>query len=250
MEEERVQKVLSELGYCSRREAEKLIEEGRVKVNGAIVSLGFKCIVDDVILVDDRPVRKKAGSKHYLMLNKPVGYVSTLSDPEGRPTVTELIPPKYGRVFPIGRLDLNSSGLLILTDDGEFSNLVMHPSSSPEKEYVVKVRHVLRGDEIGRIEKGVYIKSEGYKTAPGKAELLEEEEDSATLSIIIEEGKKREIRRMMMSLGHPVIDLKRIRIGNILLGDLQSGSIKEIPIDQIETLKNNCLKKKAQPRKS
>ncbi len=249
MEEERVQKILSELGYCSRREAEKLINEGRVKVNGNVVSLGFKCTLDDEILVDDRPVKKKSGDKHYLMLNKPIGYVSTLSDPDGRPTVTELIPPRYGRVFPIGRLDLNSSGLLILTDDGEFSNLVMHPSSSPEKEYIVKVKHVLRGDEIGRIERGVYIKTEGYKTSPGKARLIEEEEDSATLSIIIEEGKKREIRRMMMSLGHPVIDLKRIRIGNILLGDLKDGEVKEIPIDQIEELRNHCLKKKAQPRR-
>ncbi|MFA6624922.1 MAG: pseudouridine synthase [Bacilli bacterium] len=243
MEKERIQKVLSELGVCSRRKTEKLIEEGKVEVNGTVVQeMGFKCLITDEIKVDGVLVSNTGDKKPvYLMLNKPYDYVSTLSDPEGRRTVADLIPTSYGRLFPVGRLDHNSLGLLLMTNDGEFANLVTHPSSAPEKEYLVRGKHPLNGDEIERLEKGLYIIREGYTALPAKAKVLEDNDDDCLLSITIREGKKREIRNMMQTLGHPVTMLIRIRIGNIMLGRLPSGKYQEINSDLIDELKSECL---------
>lgn len=247
MENERIQKLLSEYGYCSRRKAEALIQEGRVKVNGVIVTeLGFKCSRTDDIQVDDNSITNETKDKSvYLMLNKPLDYVSTLSDPQGRPTVVDLVPKTYGRVFPVGRLDHNSTGLILMTNDGEFANLVTHPSSSPEKEYLVRGKNPINGDEVERLEKGLYLIREGYKALPAKAKVLEDNEKNCVLSIIIHEGKKREVRHMMETLGHPVISLTRIRIGNIHLGRLAPGKCQEIAPDVIDKLKKECLANKA-----
>ncbi|MFA6860989.1 MAG: pseudouridine synthase [Bacilli bacterium] len=247
MEKERIQKILSQLGYCSRRKAEALLADGRISVNGeTITEAGFKCLETDDIKVDGKSIGGTSNvNPVYLMLNKPFDYVSTANDPEGRPTVVELIPESYGRVFPVGRLDHNSTGLLIMTNDGEFANLVTHPSSAPEKEYLVKGRYPLNGDEVDKLQKGLYITREGYTALPAKAKILQDRDDDCLLSITIREGKKREVRHMMETLGHPVISLTRIRIGSLLLGRLPEGKYQEIPADVIEDMKTQCLYDKA-----
>ena len=246
MEKQRIQKVISQLGYCSRRKAEELLKEGRIKVNGLLINeLGFMCTSDDEISVDDEVINPKEDLKPvYLMVNKPVDVVSTASDPQGRKTVIDLVPSSYGRVFPVGRLDQNSQGLIILTNDGEFANLVTHPSSSTDKEYLVHVKNPINGDEIDKLAKGLYIIREGYRAYPAKCVVIEDNEEDCVFSVTIHEGKKREVRHMMETLNHPVISLKRIRIGNICLGDLKEGEYKEIPLDLIEELKKTCLNNK------
>lgn len=247
MENERIQKVLSNLGVCSRRKAEAYLAEGRIAVNGKVITEpGYKCSADDAIFVDGVCVtEKREPKKVYLAFNKPYDVVSTLSDPQGRETVAQYIPERYGRVFPVGRLDHNSTGLMIMTNDGDLANLVSHPSSAPEKEYLVKVKGELKGDEIDRLESGLYITREGYTAAPCKARIIKKDEDSILFSLILHEGKKREIRMMMRTLGLDVKVLMRIRIGNILLGKLESGKYEEIPLAKIEELKDSCRFNKA-----
>lgn len=242
MEAERLQKILSNLGVCSRRKAEAYILDGKVSVNGKLVTeLGFCCLPTEDIAVEGKLVTKpEAVTPIYLAFNKPYDVVSTLSDPQGRKTVIDFIPPKYGRVFPIGRLDHNSTGLMLLTNDGELANLVTHPSTAPEKEYLVKVKGALQGDEVERLAQGLYITREGYTASPCLVKVLRSDEDSVVFSIILHEGKKREIRHMMSTLGHDVKTLMRIRIGNILLGKLPEGELKEIPLSDIEELKALC----------
>lgn len=246
MEKQRIQKVISQLGYCSRRKAEELLKEKRIKVNGVLVEeLGFMCSADDEIQVDDEIINPKDDIKPvYLMVNKPVDVVSTAFDPQGRKTVVDLVPKSYGRVFPVGRLDQNSQGLIILTNDGEFANLVTHPSSSPDKEYIVHVKNPVRGDEIDKLAKGLYIITEGYKACSAEAFVMEDNEEDSVFSITIHEGKKREIRHMMETLNHPVISLQRIRIGNIYLSELKEGEYQEIPQFVINELKTECLHNK------
>ena len=246
MEKERIQKVISKLGYCSRRKAEEYLKAGLIEVNGEKVDqLGFLCTEEDEIKVDGVVINPKEEIRHvYLKLNKPVGVVSTAMDPQGRKTVVDMIPGRYGRVFPVGRLDQNSEGLLIMTNDGEFANMVTHPSSAPEKEYVVHVKNPVKGDEVERLAKGLYIIREGYKAYPAQAEVLEDGEDDAVFSVIIHEGKKREVRHMMETLGHPVISLKRIRIGNVYLDDLEEGHFEEIPEEVIGQLLDMCRENK------
>lgn len=247
MEKIRIQKIIADSGYCSRRKAEELIQEGRIKFYGHVISeLGFKCFPTDEITIDDKLLPKKKSHFTYLALNKPLGYVSTLSDPQGRKTIKDLIPSKYGRLFPVGRLDFNSAGLMIMTDDGEFANLVSHPSSAPEKEYIVTCKNPLNGNEVEELEKGIYIKSEGYRAFPAKAKVLKSDADSIVLSIIIHEGKKREVRHMMETLNHPVYSLVRVRIASIELGSLKRGEFQNIDESKIENIKLECLKRKKQ----
>lgn len=246
MEKERIQKVLSTLGVCSRRKAEEYIKEGRISVNGEkITELGFKCSIDDEIFLDGVCVSKKEEKQMiYLALNKPIDVVTTLSDPQGRRTVVDFIPKRYGRLFPVGRLDQNSKGLVIMTNDGEFANLITHPSTAPEKEYLVKVKNPVKGDEVDKLKKGLYILSEGYKASPCEAKVLKSDDDSCVFDIILHEGKKREIRHMMDTLNHPVLVLMRIRIGNVMLGKLKEGEITEISIDDVNKLKEECRNRK------
>jgi len=242
-EQERVQKILSKKGFCSRRKAEQYILEGKVKVNGNVIALGSKCYPSDEIEVDGVKVGGESVEKKgfvYLALNKPYDVVSTVSDPQGRKTVMDFIPKEYGRLFPVGRLDHNSTGLILMTNDGEFANLITHPSSAPEKEYVVKVKYPPKGDEVDRLKKGLYILKDGYTAAPCEARVLRQDEESCLFDIILHEGKKREIRHMMDTLDHPVKFLMRIRIGNILLGKLPEGKVREIPLSDIEELKKEC----------
>ena len=246
MEQARIQKLLSERGYCSRRKAEALLSQGKIKVNGEVITeLGFKCTREDDIEIDGVKVNKDRSKEPvYLRMNKPYDVVSTASDPEGRRTIMDFVPKKYGRVFSIGRLDHNSTGLLLLTNDGEFANLMTHPSSAPEKEYLVQCKNPYQGNEIEKRANGIYIVKDGYKAKPCQAKLVRDLDNSCVFSIVLHEGKKREIRHRRETRNHPVTVLRRIRIGNILLGKRKPGDVKEIPLSVVSQLKAECLERK------
>ena len=246
MEKERLQKVIASLGYCSRRKAETLISEGKVKVDGQTIDqLGYKCYPNSQIEIDGQILNNNIEKFTYLKLYKPTGYVSTCFDPQNRKTIIDLL-PKDIKLYSAGRLDYESSGLLIITNDGDFANLVTHPSSSLDKEYLVTCKHVSRGDEVTKLKEGLYVTRRGYKARPCVCKLIQDDKnnDTSTYSIILHEGKKRQIRDMMMTLSHPVISLCRIRIGPITLSRLKEGEYEEIPLDTIEMMREECLSNK------
>ncbi|MFH0870641.1 MAG: pseudouridine synthase [archaeon] len=220
MEEQRVQKMLSARGYCSRRKAEELIDAGRVKVNGVVVKLGNKATDQDKIEVDGKPV---LGQKFvYLMFNKPVGCVTALTDPEYKTVMDYIKIPE--RVFPIGRLDYNTSGLLLLTNDGDFANGIMHPRYEIKKTYRVGIDKAITDSQIAKLEAGVML--EDGKTSPAKIKKNRDNE----VEITIHEGKKRIVRRMFQSLGFRMRFLERIKVGKLELGNLKLGEYRAIPI--------------------
>lgn len=240
----RLQKIIADRGYCSRRHAEELITKGKVRVNGVLVTeLGSKFHNDVSITIAgvDVPPIKKSGYT-YILINKPIGVVTTMSDDRNRRIVTELIPPSYGRLFPVGRLDINTSGLLLLTDDGEFANLVTHPSSMLEKTYLAKITGVIKADEIRRLKDGVML--EDGLTAPAKVEIQTVSPEFSIIKITIHEGKKREVRRMINAVGHEVIALMRVQIGPIKL-TLKTGQHAEAKVSDIEMIKKICLQNRA-----
>ena len=215
--ETRLQKIISSAGIASRRAAEKLIEQGRVTVNGTtITELGTKADLDvDDIRVDERRV-KRPQQHRYFLLNKPRGYVTTRSDPEHRPTVLDLLKGVREYVYPVGRLDFDSEGLLILTNDGELAATLTHPRHEVERVYEAQVLGVPDAHDIDRLSRGIII--EGRRTAAAQIELLRErrtEGDTSVLRITIHEGRSRQVRKMADAIGHPVRTLKRVRIGPI-----------------------------------
>jgi 23S rRNA pseudouridine2605 synthase len=212
----RVQKLLSNYGYCSRRKAEELIQEGRVKVNDQIISIGDKASETDKLYVDDKLVRKQ--KKVYLMFSKPKGCVTALKD-STFDTVMDYINVEE-RIFPIGRLDYNTSGLLLLTNDGDFANNIMHPRYEIKKTYLAGLRDKIDEKQINAIERGVML--EDGKTSPAKVKKHKPD----LIEITIHEGKNRIIRRILEKLGLEVKFLKRIRIGKLELGDLKEKSFK------------------------
>ena len=223
--QERLQKILSTAGIASRRSAEVMITDGRVTVNGQTVTeLGSKADPDtDKIAVDGKPV-SISKKRIYLLLNKPAGYVTTLSDPGGRPVVTELLKDIPERLYPVGRLDFNTEGLLLLTNDGEWANRLAHPSHEVEKEYLIKIRGSLGNDKIAMLSKG--IKLEDGMTAPAKVEIIRVLEKNVWFTMTIHEGRFRQVRRMCETVDLPLVKLKRVRYGNILLGELKSGEYR------------------------
>ncbi|MFH2028793.1 MAG: pseudouridine synthase [Nanoarchaeota archaeon] len=214
----RVQKLLSNYGYCSRRKAEELIQQGRVKVNDRLITIGDKATEQDNIFVDNKLINRQR--KVYLIFNKPVGCVTALTDPKYK-TVMDYIKLKE-RVFPIGRLDYNTSGLLLLTNDGDFANNIMHPRYEIKKTYMVKIDKPITEDKIEEIEKGVNL--EFGKTSPAKVKKYMPN----LLEIIIHEGRNRIVRRIFEELGFKVLSLERIRIGNLALGNLKQGTYKTL----------------------
>lgn len=233
---ERLQKIIADSGICSRRKAEQLILEGKVKVNGVIVkTLGVKASFNDEILVNNKPLIKE--EKLVYMLNKPKNVISSASDDKGRVTVVDLIDSKY-RIYPLGRLDYDSSGLILLSNDGQLMQKLIHPSSKIEKVYEVKISGLINKEEIKKLEAGVRI--DGYLTAPASIKLLRNNQNKKTsfLQVSIHEGKNRQIRKMFMTLGYKVLDLKRIKEANISLGNLKSGEYRLLKPFEIKQLKN------------
>lgn len=239
MKEERIQKIIaSNLNY-SRRKAEELIKSGRVKCNGKKVCLGDRGSYKDRIEIDGVILEvEKNREKIYLMLNKPRGYVTTMKDERGRKNISDLIYPKIKeRVYPIGRLDLRSQGLLLLTNDGEFSFGIMHPKNEIEKVYMVSVNKEITKEEVKKLEEGVCY--EGVKTKPCRVEVLFNSKEKSRFKITISEGKKRQIRNMVKAiLGEEVRKLKRTQIGTVKLKNLPLGEFRSLTKEEVLSLKS------------
>ena len=232
---ERLQKIISAAGICSRRAAEKLISEGKVSVNGVTAALGESADPDTDIITVNGKALPGFGSRTYLMLNKPRGFVTTLSDEKGRRTVADLVADCGKRVYPVGRLDLDSEGLLIMTDDGEFANAVMHPRYEIKKTYETLVS--------GDAERGLPILRsaldiDGYVIRPAEVELLGREGDRTLLSVSIHEGRNRQVRKMCEKAGLRVHRLRRVSEGPLNLGNLEPGKWRELSENEMMLLKN------------
>lgn len=230
---ERLQKIIAARGLCSRRRAEELIQEGRVSLNGATANLGDKANPDqDEILVDGK-ILPPPGEMCCLMLNKPRGYVTTMEDERGRKTAAQLVEDCGCRVVPIGRLDMDSEGLLLFTNDGELLNRVLHPKHQVEKCYRVRVCGY-EPEKLELLKKPIVL--DGYKIAPPQVQLLEENGNKARLEIVIHEGRNRQIRRMCENASMEVLRLKRIREGRLSLGDLPAGAWRWLSREEIDLL--------------
>jgi len=240
---DRLQKILSAAGIASRRAAEQMITAGRVSVNGAVVAeLGTRADPDrDDIRVDGRRIRT-GQRRRYILLNKPRGYMTTRSDPEHRPTVLDLLPDVGEYIYPVGRLDYDSEGLLLLTNDGDLVQRLLHPKHEVEREYHARVRGVPDGNDLDRLRRGVVI--EGRRTAPAAVRLLDTglgaREDQALVSIALHEGRTRQVRDMCDAVGHPVVRLKRVRFGPISDRTLKVGQHRELAAGEVAALKRGA----------
>ena len=239
MEEMRLQKFLANSGICSRRNAEKLILDGKVTVNGVVVTeLGSKVIPDkDVVIYNGKEV-KIAKSHVYVLLNKPIGYVTTVKEQFGRPTVMDLVKGVNEALVPVGRLDMYTSGALILTNDGDFIYTVTHPKNEINKTYNATVRGIVSQEDIKNLDKGVKI--DDYVSGKAKAKILKVDEDKniSRIQITIHEGKNREVRKMCAAIHKPVIALHRCKIENITVKDLKLGEWRFLTEAEIKNLKN------------
>ena len=230
---ERLQKIIAARGLCSRRQAEKWIEEGRVRVNGNTAHLGDTAdVTEDVIEVDGKRL-PKAGRKLYLMLNKPRGYVTTLSDEKGRKNAAELVAGCGVRVYPVGRLDMDSEGLLLFTNDGEFANLMMHPRHEVNKVYRVWVTN-FAPEKLEALKEPIEL--DGYQIKKPKVRPVRMEPTRAILDVTIHEGRNRQVRRMCQAAGLEVQRLKRIAEGGLKIGDLKEGQWRELEPKELELL--------------
>jgi 23S rRNA pseudouridine2605 synthase len=231
---ERLQKYMARCGAASRRKSEELISEGRVAVNGETVTeLGFKVDEGDEVTLDGKPLQPET-RKVYVALNKPVGYVSTVKDEKGRKTLLDLVDVPE-RIYPIGRLDYDTSGLILLTNDGDIYNKVIHPREEKNKVYVALVQGILSKEEVRAFEIGLEI--DGYMTAPAELRTRRILGRNAEVEITIHEGRNRQVRKMCEKIGHPVITLQRISIGKIVLGDLPLGKWRYLTAKEVEQLK-------------
>ncbi len=236
---ERIQKVISDYGYCSRRKAELLLIKGKIKVNGKkVTEQGFKVSPHDVIEVDGQVLKKE--EKEYILLNKPRGVVTTTNDEKGRPTVVDLVASKK-RLYPVGRLDYDTTGLLILTNDGQLANLIMHPRNMVEKEYIAKVKGLLTPSLIKQLEKGILIA--GVKTSPARVKIIKKDRkrDISIVKITIREGKNHQIKKMFLALGHQVLKLKREKLSFLTIDGLNSGEYRPLNKKEIKRLYNEAL---------
>ncbi len=238
MAQERLQKFLSECSVASRRKSEELIKQGRVKVNGRVAQLGDKVDTkNDTVTVNGKKVTL-VKQKYYIMLNKPRGYVTTMSDELGRKCVKELVEDVGAQVYPVGRLDRDSEGLLILTNDGEFANAVMHPRKQVSKTYRVTVRSNINDDQVARLENGIDIDDDGRKTLPANVKILEKSAGRSVLEITIYEGRNRQIRKMCEKVSLDVIRLKRNSVGSVKLGMLKVGKWRNLTEDEVHRLQS------------
>lgn len=232
----RINQYIASAGVSSRRKADELIEQGRVKVNGKkLTSPGYHVEDGDIVEVDGVRV-EPADRKVYYLLNKPAGYVTSTADKEGRPLVTELVPDDI-RVFPVGRLDYNTTGLLIMTNDGDLANALMHPSKEFNKKYLVRAKGIVTRAEAKRLEDGIDIG--GFVTSPAEVHLVKHDRNSTIAEIIIHEGKNRQVRRMFEAIGHPVLELCRTGLGDLTIGKLSIGQCRKLSPAEVENLKRN-----------
>ncbi|WP_221565267.1 pseudouridine synthase [Alkalihalobacillus sp. TS-13] len=234
---ERLQKVIAQAGVTSRRKAEKLIQDGQVKVNGGVVrELGTKVSPSDEIEVNGVPIDKE--EPVYFLFYKPTGVISSVKDEKGRKVVTDYFPDIEQRIFPVGRLDYDTSGLLILTNDGDFANTLMHPKYHVEKRYVAKVKGIPSKLEIRQLSKGIML--DDGKTAPAKVKMksLDKKKQTAIIELTIHEGRNRQVRRMFEALGYPVQKLKREGYGNLDLRGLNPGDSRTMTPHEVKQLRN------------
>src|SRR5918996_6016397 len=251
--EERLQKLISAAGVASRRHAEELITAGRVTVNGAVVKeLGSKADPQkDHIKVNGKLINPQlqAREKVYVLLNKPKGYLSSVSDPDGRPLVTELLPPSLGKLHPVGRLDFNTEGLLLLTNDGDFTNYVTAARNRVEKVYEVKVKGVPTESGIQRLRRGITLE-DGTRTAPAKIIKLNETKTNAWYEVLLHQGRNQQVRRMFELIGHSVLKLRRVRIGFLTDDNLKPGYWRHLSPAEVTRLTKSRAKSPGQGRKS
>jgi len=244
---ERLQKVLAEAGVASRRKSEEMIRAGRVEVNGQIVrDMGVK--VDpkqDAIKVDGRPIRQE--KKVYVLFNKPKGVITSASDPEGRKTVASFFTNIRERIYPVGRLDYDTEGLLLLTNDGEFAHLLTHPKHHVPRTYLATVKGVPHGTKLDKLRSGIEL--EDGMTSPAEAEYydIDLDKNEAIIQVTIYEGRNRQVRRMFEAIGHPVQKLKRIKFGPILLAGLPRGKYRHLTAEEIKELRAAALEAGKRP---
>ena len=238
----RLQKYMSENGIASRRKSEEMIEAGKVKVNGRVATLGDKVdpIRDKIVVSGKRVVRNK--TKMYIMLHKPRGFVTTMSDELGRKCVSELVEDAGVRLFPVGRLDRNSEGLLLMTNDGAFSNMLTHPSRHVSKVYRVTVREKVTEEQITKLTEGIML--DGTKTLPCDIHIIDKGENRTVLNVVLYEGRNRQIRRMCEAVGLTVIRLKRSEIAGVRLGMLPQGKWRELNEKEMQHLTNVSVAKR------
>lgn len=230
----RINKFIASAGVCSRRNADVLIAEGRVSVNGKkVLEPGQDVSEQDEVCVDGERVRA-AEKKYYIALNKPDGFVTTTDDPFGRPTVMELVTDLNARLFPVGRLDYHTEGLLLMTNDGDFANRLTHPRNEVYKTYIVHVPGFPTLGQIAALRRGVRL--EDGKTAPAKVTVIRQFPDGVDISISIREGRNRQVRRMIEAIGHKVAKLERVSVGNIQLGHLPKGKWRHLSPREVEQI--------------
>lgn len=232
----RINKFLAESGVGSRRTCDKIIDEGRVKVNGRVCALGAEIDeMHDSITVDGKKIGKVKKYEYYIM-NKPKGCVCTVKDDRGRKTVMDYLPQMSARIYPVGRLDYDSEGLLIFTNDGDLANRLTHPSSEIPKTYLVKIEGNVEESSLAKLRSGVII--DGKKTKKSTIKIVEETKEYTKLHVTITEGRNREIRKMFETVGKEVVFLKRIKIGELTLHGLDRGECRKLSLEEIEYLKN------------
>ncbi len=232
---ERLQKVIANSGYTSRRKAEELITNGKVYVNGIkVTELGTKVAYEDTIEVEGKIINKEV-KKEYYLLNKPREYVCTLDDEKGRKIVTSLIETE-ARIYPVGRLDYDTTGLLLLTNDGELANILMHPSNDVEKMYVAKIEGILTVEEINKLKNGIVI--DGVKCVPKRVKVrkINTEKNNEIVEITIVEGRNHIVKRLFNSIGHDVMKLKRESYAFLNVKDLQSGEYRTLSLKEVKKL--------------
>lgn len=233
---ERLQKIIAESGYASRRKAEELIKNGKVIVNGKVVrELGTKASFSDDILVEGKRIERE--EKEYYIFNKPRGVITSTSDDKGRSVVTDYFGSNK-RLYPVGRLDYDTTGLLIVTNDGELANLIMHPKNEIEKVYIAKIEGIIKGTEINALKNGIVL--DGIKCVPKRVKLrrFDKKTNSSIVEIVITEGKNHEVKRLFEAVGFNVSKLKRERIAFLSLGNLQSGEFRKLNPKEVKQLFN------------
>ncbi len=240
MEKIRIQKIIADSGYCSRRKAEELIASGLVMVNGRPCKLGDKAYPQkDIILAAGETISAKEPEKRYIMLNKPRGYVVTMHDEKGRKTAAELLNGVDERVYPVGRLDRNSEGLLLFTNDGELANDITHPSHRVSKTYRVTIDGKVTEEQLNALMSGVTL-DDGAVTLPCSVEVLTEEPERTVLRFVIRQGLNRQIRRMCDAVGLKVGRLRRVAIGSVKLGILKSGEWRDLTKEELRSIRAAC----------